>query len=187
MRMTGIEIAANLAATVSILLASRNSVHTWWTGIVGCALFALLFFGVKLYADVTLQIVFIATSLVGWRFWARGSNGTAPPIRRAPPALIGAMAFTSVAVTAAYGALLHGFTDAYAPFVDSAVLVLSLIAQLLLMQRMIETWAVWLLVNTIAVPLYLSRGLDLTAALYGFYWLNAFYGGWRWRRELRQC
>lgn len=185
--MTALEIAANLAATVSILLASRNSVHTWWIGIVGCVLFAWLFFDAKLYADVTLQIVFIATSLVGWWFWSRGPEGAAPPIRRAPSVLLGAMAIASMAVTAGYGAVLHGFTDAYAPFVDSAVLVLSLIAQFLLVRRLIETWAVWLLVDTVAVPLYLSRGLHLTAALYALYWLNTFYGAWRWRRELREC
>lgn len=185
--MTALEIAANLAATLSILLASRNSVHTWWTGIVGCVLFAWLFFEARLYADVTLQIVFIATSFVGWWFWVRGRAGSAPPIRRAPPALLAAMAAASVAVTAGYGALLHLFTDAFAPFVDSAVLVLSLVAQLLLVRRMVETWAVWILVDTIAVPLFLSRGLYLTAALYALYWVNAFYGAWRWHREMRAC
>ena len=41
--MTWLEVAANLMASLSILLAARNSVHTWWTGIVGCSLFALLF------------------------------------------------------------------------------------------------------------------------------------------------
>ena len=34
--MTPLEIGANMAATVSIALAARNSLHTWWVGIVGC-------------------------------------------------------------------------------------------------------------------------------------------------------
>jgi hypothetical protein len=33
-----LEILANLMVTLSIVLAGRNSIHTWWTGIVGCAL-----------------------------------------------------------------------------------------------------------------------------------------------------
>ena len=185
--MTTLEAGANLAATLSILLASRNSVHTWWTGIVGCALFAMLFLEARLYADVTLQAVFIVTSLAGWWFWARGSTGAPPPIRRTAPVLLATLAALSLAVAAGYGALLHRFTDAYAPFVDSGVLVLSLLAQLLLVRRMIETWPVWLLVDTIAVPLYLSRGLNLTATLYALYWLNALYGFRRWRREMRLC
>jgi hypothetical protein len=33
-----LEISANAVNALSILLAGRNSVHTWWTGIIGCAL-----------------------------------------------------------------------------------------------------------------------------------------------------
>ena len=59
------EVAANTANAASIVLAARNSVHTWWTGILGCALFAWVFLYSRLYADVTLQRVFIAASVVG--------------------------------------------------------------------------------------------------------------------------
>jgi len=41
-------------------------VHTWWSGIIGCALFAWVFYEARLYADVTLQGFFILTSIYGW-------------------------------------------------------------------------------------------------------------------------
>jgi nicotinamide mononucleotide transporter len=91
-----------------------------------------------------------------------------------------------IAATAAYGALLHFYTNAYAPFIDSAVLVFSVIAQLLMMQRRIENWPVWLLVNTIAVPLYYSRGLYLTAFLYLCFWVNAIVSWIWWTRLARR-
>jgi nicotinamide mononucleotide transporter len=185
--MTVLEVAANLLATVSILLAARNSVHTWWIGIAGCALFAVLFFRTQLYADVTLQLFFIVTGVMGWCAWSQGAAGAPLPIRRAPPALLALMAIVAGMVAFGYGAILHRYTDAYAPFIDSAVLVLSVVAQLLLVRRMIETWAVWLVADIIAVPLYASRGLYLTAALYAAYGLNALYGAWRWRREAMRC
>jgi nicotinamide mononucleotide transporter len=185
--MTTLEIAANAFATVSVLLAGRNSVHTWWTGIVGCALFAALFYLARLYADVMLQMVFIITSVAGWWWWARGKSGAPAPVRRTRPAMLAGLSAASIALALGYGLVLFRFTDAYAPFVDSFVLVLSLLAQLLLVRRLLETWALWLLVDTIAVPLYASRGLHLTAVLYAAYWLNAWYGAWRWRREMRRC
>jgi len=88
--------------------------------------------------------------------------------------------------TVGYGTLLHRFTDAYAPFVDSSVLAFSVIAQILLMQRRLESWLFWLLVNTIAVPLYASRDLHLTAVLYAAYWCNAVVSWWHWRRLVRE-
>lgn len=124
-----LEIAANGFATAAILLAGRNSIHTWWTGIVGCLLLAVVFLQAKLYADVVLQVFFVLSS---------------------------------------------------APFGDSMVLVFSVIVQLLLMGRRIENWPFWLLVNSIAVPLYASRELYLTAFLYALYWVNAIVAWLKW-------
>ena len=58
-----LEITANIVNLVAIALATRNSIHTWWTGIFGCVLFGWLFFNSQLYADVTLQLFFIITSI----------------------------------------------------------------------------------------------------------------------------
>jgi nicotinamide mononucleotide transporter len=65
MMASGLEIGANAVNALSIVLAARNSVHTWWTGIVGCALFGAVFFLSRLYADTLLQVFFIGTSAVG--------------------------------------------------------------------------------------------------------------------------
>ncbi|WP_429202823.1 nicotinamide riboside transporter PnuC [Massilia sp. UYP11] len=181
-----LELAANAFTAAAILLAGRNNVHTWWTGIVGCTLFGVLFAQNRLYADVVLQVFFVGTGVLGWRRWVRGSDGTPLPITHAGWRSLAWMIPAGIAATAAYGALLHFHTNAYAPFTDSAVLVFSVIAQLLMMQRRIESWPVWLLVNTIAVPLYFSRGLHLTAFLYLCFWVNAIVSWVWWTRLARR-
>lgn len=180
-----LEIAANVTTAAAILLAGRNNIHTWWIGIIGCALFGVLFYQWKLYADVALQAFFIVSSIIGWRHWLKGERGAVLPISNVRLRSLMLIIPAGVAATAAYGALLHYQTDAYAPFVDSSVLVFSIVAQLLLMQRRIENWPFWIIVNSIAVPLYASRGLHLTAVLYGFYWVNAIVSWLWWRRLAR--
>jgi nicotinamide mononucleotide transporter len=180
--MNPFEIAANAFVAAAIFLAGRNNVHTWWTGIVGCALFACVFYEVKLYADVTLQVFFVLTSIVGWYRWLRGNRGKQLPVRFSKPSFIAACTALAAAVALGYGALLHRFTDAYAPFLDSIVLVFSVLGQILMMDRRVENWWAWLLVNTIAVPLYASRQLHVTAALYAAFWINAVISLLRWRR-----
>lgn len=185
--MTGpLEVAANGMATVSILLAGRNSLHTWWTGIAGCVLFAILFEQARLYADASLQVFFIVASLVGWWHWLHGGRDRQPlPIRRTskPALLLSAAAGAAAAI--GYGALLHAWTDAYAPFLDSMVLSFSVLAQVLMIQRRLESWPFWLLVNTVAVPLFASRGLYVTAALYAVYWINALVSWRHWWKLMR--
>jgi nicotinamide mononucleotide transporter len=177
-----LEIAANAITTMSIVLAGRNSIHTWWTGILGCLLFVAVFYFSQLYADVVLQVFFIATSVIGWRLWLRGDYGRPLAVGRASPVLMAWTVCVGAAMTLAYGAVLHTYTDAYAPFVDSAVLVFSVVGQVLMMQRRLECWLFWLAVDSIAVPLYASRGLHLTAVLYAFYWMVALVSFWHWRR-----
>lgn len=181
---TPLEIIANLVNAVSIILAGRNSIHTWWTGICGGLLFGVMFFQARLYADVTLQLFFIITSISGWWHWRNGHRGDTLPVRRSQPLNVVQLTLVAVLAALAYGWLLHRFTNAYAPYIDSLVLAFSILGQFLLMGRRIETWWCWLVVNTISVPLYCSRGLYLTAALYVVFWLNAALSLRSWRREL---
>lgn len=180
-----LEIVANLVNAVSIILAGRNSIHTWWTGILGGLLFGVMFFEAKLYADVTLQLFFIITSISGWWHWRFGRKGSEVPVRRSRPMNVLLLSLAALLAALAYGWLLHRFTDAYAPYIDSLVLAFSVLGQFLLMGRRIETWWCWLVVNTISVPLYCSRGLYLTAALYACFWVNAVVSLRVWRRVLQ--
>jgi nicotinamide mononucleotide transporter len=191
---TPLELAANVMTAVCIFLAGRNNVHTWWTGIVACGLFGWLFYTSQLYADVTLQVFFIATSFIGWWNWANknipmdvstAGDGSelqdkieSMKVAYAGWSTVVTMAGIAIVVAAGYGWMLHKYTNAYAPWIDSTVLTFSVIAQLLLMRRNVENWPLWVLVNTLSVPLYWSRGLYMTSALYAVFWVNAL---WSWK------
>ncbi len=180
---TGLEISANAVNALSIVLAARNNVHTWWVGTVGCVLFGIVFFVSRLYADMLLQGIFVGTSLVGWWQWlSGGGEGNALPVTRVAWRSITEVVLAAIVVAAGYGYALWRFTDAFAPFVDSLILTLSVVAQLLLMRRNYESWWFWLIVNTLSVALFSARGLLITAGLYGAFWINAVVALVRWRR-----
>src|SRR5437588_305586 len=130
--ITSLEIGANAVNALSILLAARNSIHTWWIGIVGCALFGAVFFLSRLYADTLLQVFFIGTSAVGWWQWlAGGRDGGALPVTHVAWSRVVLVVLAATVVAVGYGYVLWRFTDAFAPFIDSLILTLSVAAQLL--------------------------------------------------------
>jgi len=181
-----LEIAANLFNLISVFLANRKRVSTWWTGIIGTILFAVLFFQVKLYADFTLQFFFIATSCLGWWNWLRGgAEKDELPITRTNPFRLALDLFVALVVLVGYGYLLSKYTDASFPFVDSIVLVFSVLAQLLLMERKLENWLFWILVDAIAIPLFVWKELYLTAAIYAAFLINAVLGFRNWHKIYR--
>ena len=134
--MNPLEISSNIVNLISVFFANRNSVHTWWTGIIGSILFGILFYDVKLYADVTLQVFFIITGVWGWWNWVHGETKD-EELKITRISLLKLLLFTliSIAVTFGYGYLLFHLTDASYPFTDSIILVFSVLAQFLLMER----------------------------------------------------
>lgn len=179
----GLEISANAVNALSIFLATRNSIHTWWTGIIGCALFAIVFFLSRPYADSLLQVFFIGTSALGWWQWVEGGRDGKPlPVSHVQRSTTILAVSAGSAIAVGYGYALWRFTDAYSPFVDSLILTLSVAAQLLLMYRKYESWWFWLSANTLSVALFGARGLWVTAALYTAFWINAAVALVRWRR-----
>lgn len=187
--LTLLEWSANAFTALCVVLAARRHIATWPLGIIGSALYMRLFHQTQLYADVALQIFFIGTSIWGWREWRH--QAASPPAQqtsdkaRLTSRQVTILTALGVGVTLAYGTLLTHWTQAFAPFWDSAVLTTSVIAQLLLMQGRRETWPCWIVVNTLSVPLYISRGLHVTAVLYALFWLNAWHGWWVWHRADR--
>jgi len=182
--MTPLELFSNVFNLLSVFFAARNSVLTWGTGIVGGVLFAVLFFQQRLYADVCLQIFFIVTSIFGWYMWIRGGNArTELPITRVRRRRFAILALLAslLALITAYAFM--SWTNASYPIIDSHILTFSILGQLLLMRRKVDNWLCWILVDTLAVPLYFVKGLTLTAVIYAAFLVNAFVGYFLWRKK----
>ena len=61
-----------------------------------------------------------------------------------------------------------------------------MIAQWLLMRRLIEHWYFWIAADLVYVPLYVWRDLPLTAVLYAIFLLMCLRGLVEWRAILRR-
>lgn len=182
------ELLGNITTCLSIILAARNHILTWSTGIVGSIFFAVMFYQAKLYADVSLQFFFIVTSIWGWVNWSRPEQGEKEKkITKTSARWLSFFVFAGALCTALYGWILHSVTDASFPFIDSIILMGSIIAQFLLMERKLENWFFWLGINSVAIPLYAIKGLYLTSLLYAFYWVNAIWGYYKWRGFMKEA
>jgi nicotinamide mononucleotide transporter len=83
------------------------------------------------------------------------------------------------------GLSLARFTDTDVPFFNAFPTVGSVIGQILLALKFVETWPVWLLVNAVSVVLYATKSLWLTAFLYVVFGALAIAGWRRWGRLAR--
>lgn len=165
-----------------MLLAVRENAWNWPVGIANNVFFLILFWSSKLYADAVLQIVYIVISFFGWWNWLHGGLGhTELPIRKTNVKLALFLAMATAATTAALTLILHRFTDSPVPFLDGVTTALSLTAQYMLSQKLLENWWVWMSADVIYIALYAYKSLYLTGALYLLFFCLcvAGYAGWR--------
>lgn len=181
--MSPLEVAGNVFVLASVYLARRNSVHTWWATMVGVTLYGVLFYEARLYADVVLQAFFFATAVVGWRAWLHGgAGGDELPVTTLAPAERGGAVLAVVVAAVAMGYLFGRFTDAALPYADSFILGGSVVAQLLMMRRKLDHWPIWIVVDVVAVGVYATKELYLTAAVYALLLVISVQGLVVWRR-----
>lgn len=164
--VTWAELLGFLTGGVCVWLTVRRHVLNFPVGIANSALFLILFTTARLWADASLQVMFIVLGIAGWWQWVR-SRGASPDIRvrRTPIAeLAGCIAFV-VTATAVLTSVLRAAHD-IAPFWDALTTALSIVAQWLLNTRRLETWWFWIAADCVYIPLYVVKRLDLTAVVY---------------------
>lgn len=173
-----------VTGAVTVWLTVKQNIWNWPIGIANSAFFVVLFFGARLFADMSLQIIYIILGFLGWYWWLRGGEGqtTLQPSRATPLTLliVGAIAAVS---TVGMTFFLRSVGDS-APFLDALTTVLSLAAQYLLTRKLIENWYIWITADIIYIGLYSSRGLYLTAALYALFLGLCLLGLRQWRQSL---
>ena len=80
--------------------------------------------------------------------------------------------------------VLDNLTDSPVPGWDSLIASLSLIATWMLARKIYEHWYLWIVVNGVAVVLFLSRGLYPTVVLYAVYFAMSFIGLNEWKKTI---
>jgi nicotinamide mononucleotide transporter len=171
-----LETVAVVTYAWSVWLLARNNPLGWWIGLVGTALYGFVFYQARLYAEVGLQAFYFITSLQAIYIWLRGGqNHTEKPVGHISRKWLILTAVLAIASIFALRSFLIAIQGA-APFWDALTTVMSLIAHLYLMGRLVDSWYLWITVDVIYVPLYASRHLYLTSILYAIFGLMALSG-----------
>jgi len=179
------EIGGFVAGAASVWLYVRQSVWAWPVGIVNSACWLVLFWTSKLFLDAGLQVVYIALGIAGWYWWLRGAPGLSKlPVTRTRRGEALGLVAVGVLVTLALWRVMIVAGDAQ-PLPDAATTTVSLIAQYMLIRKLLGNWWCWIAVDIAYVVMYTSQGLYLTAALQPLFIAMCLMGLREWRASLR--
>lgn len=177
-----LEAASFVTGAVAVWLTVRENVWNFPIGMVNVATFSVVFAQAGLYGDAGLQGVYFVLLALGWYWWLHGGQQhTQLRITRTTRPELATLAASGVFLTLGLWAGLR-YVGGSASFWDALTTGFSLVAQWMMSRKRLECWLGWIFVNVIYVPLYVSKGLYLTAVLYAVFLVMAVMGYRQWRQ-----
>ncbi|MGE5426408.1 MAG: nicotinamide riboside transporter PnuC [Methylococcaceae bacterium] len=183
-----IELLGAILGFIYIFLSIRQNIWTWPVGLLTSALYVWVFLCSRLYADMSLQIYYVAVSIYGWYEWLKGKSsgsGEQLTISRLSHKLAIVLTMISVLLVILMWVVLKNYTDSPVPFADSLATSLSIVATWMLARKILEHWLVWIFVDAFSIGLFWYKGLYPTVILFVVYTVMAFAGYVEWRKAYR--
>ncbi|MDD3319919.1 MAG: nicotinamide riboside transporter PnuC [Paludibacter sp.] len=181
-----IEITGTILSLIYLYLSIKQKISLWIFGFLCSALYVVVFWRSKFYADMSLQFYYLAVSVYGWINWKNGAHTNLNEIKIEKTNLKKAvyLLLTSVLIYFLYYFILKNYTDSPLPKADSFTTALSIVATWMLARKLIENWLLWILIDAVSSGLYFYKQLFPTAILFGIYTIMALVGYLQWRKSI---
>ncbi len=182
------EVVAVILGIAYLVLAMRQSILCWYAAFGSTAIFSWLFWDVSLVMESGLNVYYLIMAIYGWSVW-RGNkekSETNVAIKTWSLSRHALVISGVILMSLATGYGLEKNTSAALPYLDSFTTWGAVITTYMVAQKVLENWLYWLVIDTVAIYLFIDRELYLTALLMVVYVVLATIGWFMWLKEYRQ-
>ncbi|MBB1194211.1 nicotinamide riboside transporter PnuC [Flavobacterium sp. SOK18b] len=182
---TTLEIFGAVFGFLAVYFTIKQNIICWYFGLIQVILYCFVFYTAKLYSDMILHVIYIFLQGFGWYNWKYGgSNKSELRVTLLTNAIfwIGLTILASVLL----GYTMQTKTDASYPYEDAFIMVASLVAQYLMIKKVVASWIFWIVVDVVGITIYSYKGLYFTAVLYVLFLIMAIMGYWEWKKAYNE-
>ena len=182
-QMSGWEILAVVFGIAYVLFAAKESLWAWLFAFLSTIIYTLLFWEGALVSSSLLNFYYMGMAVYGFILWRSGGDkGEELEITGWSVKKNIFMIISGLVVAALLGYLSDTYTDAKFAYLDTFVMVFSVLATWMLANKILENWLYWMVVDSAAIILYWQSGYLATIVLFSLYILLAFYGYSSWHK-----
>ncbi|MFL0797067.1 MAG: nicotinamide riboside transporter PnuC [Cellvibrionaceae bacterium] len=185
--MSGWEVIAATLAIAYLLLAMKQNILCWLAAFISTAIYTVLFWDVSLFMESALNVYYMLMAIYGAYQWQYGNTqGNCLSIQRWNYRKHFQACSLILLFTVTSGFLLSNNTEAAWPYLDSFTTWASVFTTWLVAKKVLENWIYWIVIDSVAIILYVDRGLYLTALLMALYIIIAIFGWLSWRSNYQR-
>lgn len=181
-------LVSGLLGICSVVLGAQGNIWSFVFGFAQVGTYTYLCCKEHFYAEIAMNMYYFVTMLYGVYCWRRRLHQDTKQLqtRRLPARLIPWLSAGVILLSLLTGWLLSRYTDDPQPYMDALTTVPAIAAQLLMVLAYREQWYLWLVVDVLAVVMWLRAENYCMAAQYAFWCANCVYGYIQWTKLLVQ-
>ena len=184
-----LEFIAVIFGFLSVWFAKENNVLVYPAGILSTAIFVYLLTISELYGDATINGYYFLMSFYGWYFWTQKKSGQIinQVGRTSINEKMGSIFLFVFGIIAIF--LIYNYFNKWSTvsaYIDTLTTGIFFVAMWLMSRRKIEHWTFWIVGDVLSVPLYIYKGLFLTAIQYFVFTIIAIIGYREWKKIIQK-
>tara|TARA_B100000287_G_scaffold115081_1_gene107164 strand:- start:3871 stop:4449 length:579 start_codon:yes stop_codon:yes gene_type:complete len=184
-----LEFIAVVFGFLSVWFAKGNNVLVYPTGILSTSIFVYLLTISELYGDATINGYYFLMSFYGWYFWTQKKSGKIinQVGRTSINEKMGSIFLFVFGIIAIF--LIYNYFNKWSTvsaYIDTLTTGIFFVAMWLMSRRKIEHWTFWIVGDVLSVPLYIYKGLFLTAIQYFVFTIIAIIGYREWKKIIQK-
>ena len=179
-------VVAGIAGCISVVLTAKGRWMMYPIGFIQNFTYTVLAFQNMFYGEVIEQVFYIVTMIWGMVAWAHNMHTNEDGTQDVNTRKFGLAEWLFTIAGVVIGTWLFGRVlvalGAAQPYTDAATNVMALFAQILMVKRYREQWALWLLIDVFCIKMWWVAGNWSMVAMYVAWTANCIYGWMNWTK-----
>lgn len=184
---TPIGIICGIAGCICVALTAKGKISSYLFNFIQMITYMLICWNAALYFEFGEQVFYFIACIFGTILWKRNmkknTDGTEQVIAKKFKWWYWLVVIAATALTTwglgLFGTYVLGGT---LPYLDAFTVSLAVIAQLLMVWRFREQWAIWIIIDIASLVMFIQLANWSMVAMYIAWTINAFYGWYNWTK-----
>ena len=181
-----LNLVAGITGILSSVLCSKGKIEFFLIGLIQIIAYMILAWQTRFYGVFLENLFYLVTTTwcaIAWKKHLHtDENGTKTVKIKRATTIMWLVSIISVAITTvATGAILTKVGGAQ-PYADAAMIVMSVLAQFLMIYRYREQWVWWVVVDLLCIKMWLVAGNWSMVVMSTAWTINAIYGWRNWSK-----
>ncbi len=180
-------LVSGILGICSVVLGAQGNILTFVFGFAQVVTYTYLCVVERFYAEIAINIYYFFTMIYGVYCWRKrlSDNTLQVQTRRLSRNIFPLLSVAIVLMSVLTGWLLQRYTDDPQPYLDAFTTVPAIAAQILMVMAYREQWYLWLMVDVLALVMWLRAENYCMAAQYAFWCANCIYGYVQWTKSMK--